>query len=462
MSAMPDRQHAPAPPHSPDAEASVVGSMLAAPGIVGEVIGTLLEPNHFYLPAMRALYHEVVAAYYADEPIDPLSIAELTAKTLSRAWRCEEAEVVQRVQALAAGRSPKQAVDHARLVKRDSDYRDLLELAAKIQIGVAMEQDGPDALAGEASQTAMQIATSTLLTQELHSYDDLGRRFAEQQRRLMAARKQGIELGAYFGLSFLDNYTRGLQPTELVIIAGEPGAGKSAVAWKAAQNFAERQLKKPPDRRVGTLVLSLEMGEEPSNVRLAQSNTGIDGGRMREGRTDEDDLHKIISEWGKRKGVPLYFNFTSTLRSGQMRALIVEAIRRHNVGLVVIDHLRYFDMDGRFSSGLEEEEAKARFLKEQIAKELNVAVIALAHTTKAIESTDDRRPRLSHLRGSGQVAAHADFVGFVYRPYNHAKREQIDEGSVKRTDAEMIWAKNRHGLDGTARFHFDPSTMKIH
>jgi replicative DNA helicase len=455
-------EHAPTPPHSPDAEASVVGGMLAESRVVGEVIGTLLEPRHFYLPAMRALFHEIVAAYYADDPIDPLSIGELTSKTLSRAWRCEEAEAVRRVQTLASGRRGSESVDHARIVKRDSDYRDLLDLAAKVQIAVAMEQENPDVVAGEVSQTAMQIATSTLLTHEILSFDDLGRRFEAQQRRLMAARAQGIELGAYFGLSFLDNFLRGLQPTELCIIAGEPGAGKSAVSWKATQNFGERQMQRPSDRRVGALVLSLEMGEEPSNVRLATANTGIDGGRMREGRTDEDDLHKIVTEWGKRKGIPVWFNFTSTLRSGQMRALIVEAIRRHNVGLVVIDHLRYFDMDGRFGSALEEEEAKARFLKEQIAKELNVAVIALAHTTKAIESTDDRRPRLSHLRGSGQVAAHADFVGFVYRPYNHAKREDIDEGKVKRTDAEMIWAKNRHGLDGTARFHFDPSTMNIH
>jgi replicative DNA helicase len=292
------------------------------------------------------------------------------------------------------------------------------------------------------------------------SFADLGREFVRNQKMLMEARRQGIELGAYFGLSFLDSFMRGLRPTELFFLAGEPGAGKSAVAWKAVQMFAERQMRKVPEQRVGTLVLSLEMGIEPSNVRVAGSISGVDGGAMREGRTTDDDLAKIISEWTKRKDIPLFFNFTSQLKVSQARALIVEAIRRHNVGLVVIDHFKYVLSDQRHQNALEEDEEKARFLKEAIAKELNVAVICLAHTTKL--SSEDGRPRLRDLRGSYMVAAHADFVGFVYRPYEYAKQQDIDEGKVQRTDAELIWDKNRHGLEGAARFYFDPSTMNVH
>lgn len=452
----------PAIPFNEDVEASVIGNMLARPKVAGEVIGTLLEPEHFYSAPLRALYHEIAAAYYADDPIDPFSIGELCSKTLARSWGCDEAEAVRRVQQLAAGQTGREAVPHARLVRRDADYRALLDLAAQIERSVGNELEGPDEVASMASQTAMQIATGSLLTNEIISFAELGRRWVAKQRKVMAARAAGMELGAYFGLQFLDGYLRGAKPTELIILAGEPGAGKSAVAWKAAVNFASRMLDRPADRRVGTLVLSLEMGEEASSDRLAQGVAGMDGGKIREGRTDEDDLKTIIREWGDRKELPLHFNFTSTLKAGQMRALIIEAIRKHNVGLVVIDHMRYFDMDGRFQSKIEEEEEKARFLSNHIAKDLNVVVIVLAHTTKAIESTEDRRPRLSHLRGSGQVAAHADFVGFVYRPYNHARPIEIENGDVKRTDAELIWAKNRHAPDATAEFYFDPSTMTIY
>lgn len=452
-----------APPHSPAAEESVIGQMLADPKQVGPVIGAMVESRHFYVPAHRRLFAEIVDRYYSDDPIDPLTVAEVAAKDLARVWDCDEATVIQRVASIAEGQSlATDAVNHAKLVKRDADYRALLELSAAIRRQVESEAQSPDEIGGVAAQTAMQIATASLHSHEIVAFEDLGRRFVASQRRLMAARAQGIELGAYFGLSFLDSFTRGLQPTELFILAGEPGAGKSAVAWKAAQMFAERQLRKDPEQRIGTFVASLEMGEEPSNVRLAQTLTGLDGGMLREGKTTQEQLKQVIDEWAKRAEVPLYFNFTSTLRASQLRALIVESIRRHNVGLVVIDHMRYFDMDGHFQSKIEEEEEKARFLKEQIAKELNVAVMVLAHTTKAIEQREGRRPKLSDLRGSGQVAAHADFVGFVYRPYNSASQEQIDEGKVSRTDAELIYAKNRHGLDGIARFHFDPSTMNVY
>jgi replicative DNA helicase len=169
----------------------------------------------------------------------------------------------------------------------------------------------------------------------------------------------------------------------------------------------------------------------------------------------------VAAEWRKRKGLPLYFSFASNLRASQLRAVVADAIRRHNVGLVIIDHFRYVTMDGRWRSQIEEDGAKALFLKQDIAKQLNVACICLAHTTKAMESKD-RRPRLEHLRGSQEISAHADFVSFIYRPYNHATEADIDAGKVLRTDAEMIFAKNRHALEGSARFFFDPSRMEIH
>jgi replicative DNA helicase len=453
-----------APPHSPQVEASVVGQMLADARVVGEVIGTLLAPEHFYVPAFRAIYRTLVEAYYADEPMDALSVGHLCAKALARTWDCSEEQAVARVQQLAAGRGAarsEDAVAHARLVKRDADYRSLLDLAATIHRSVQAETEAPDAVAGLVAHTATQIATGTLASHQVLSYEQLGRNFVAHQRKVMAARAAGIELGAYFGLSFLDNWIRGLQPTELMFLAGDPGAGKSAVAWRAAQGFAERQIIKPPEERVGTLVLSLEMSEQLSSQRLAQNITGLDGSRLREGRTDEGDLARVIGEWRARKGIPLWFNFAKRLRAGQMRALIVEEVRRHNVGLVLIDHFRYFTLDGRFNSKIDEEEAKAEYLAQEIAGALDVAVICLAHTAKHID-TDDKRPNLTHLRGGQMIAAHADVVGFVFRPYKHARPKQIEDGEVKRTDAELIFAKNRQGLEGTSRFYFDPSTMDIH
>lgn len=447
-----------------EGEQSVVAVLLGSPKRIPEVIGSGVEPEHFFDGAMRALFGEIVQRFYADEHIDPLVVAEHCAKTLSRSWNSTEEHAVAAVERLVSQHrsKPVNVGEHARLVKRYSDYRALIDLSNQIVLDVERELEEPGEIAGVISQTAMQIATSGLLSQDIVTYEDLGRNFVREQRRLMAARAAGIELGVYFDLSFIDSFTRGLRPSELMFIAGEPGAGKSAVIWTGAQLFAEKQMKKPADKRMGTLVLSLEMAEEPSSTRLAQKIARLDGGKLREGRTDEADLQAVIKAWAARRDLPLYFNFASNMKGSQLKALVIEAIRRHNVGLVIIDHFKYLDMDGRWRSELEQEEAKARFLKQDIATQLNVAVACLAHTTKGIENSDDRRPRLSHLRGSGQVAAHADFVGFVYRPYSHAKQDDIDEGRVKRTDAEMIWAKNRHALEGTARFFFDAATMTIY
>jgi replicative DNA helicase len=453
-----------APPFSQTAEESIVGQMLAKPELVAELVGTQLEPRHFYVPACRTLYHSILDAWYADDPRDPLTIGEICAKQLAKVWRCGEDEAVERVRTLAQGQAfSGSPVDHARIVRRDADYRAMLELAASIQRAVANEEQAPDELAASTSQTALEVATSSLTAPEVLSFDELGPRFIEHQRLQMAARAQGLELGAYFGLKFLDNALRGLRPTEVLILAGEPGVGKSAVGWAAIQRFAERQMRQPPNRRIGALVLSLEMGEEPSNVRLVQANTGLDGGALREGRTTEDDLKHIIDRWQAKKGLPLYFNFTSSLPAEAMRAMVIEQIqRRRNVGVVLIDHMRYFSIKGRFDNKADEDEAKAQFLKERIAKDLNVAVICLAHTTKAVENREDRRPRLSDLRGGGMVAAHADAVGFVYRPFKAASARAIEDGTAPpRTDAELIWEKARHAPEIPTPFHFDPSKMDI-
>ena len=430
--------------------------------VAGEVIGTLLEPDNFYAPAHKAIFTAIYESYYADNPVEPLTIGEICSKRLAAIWSCDENDAIVRVRDMAVNQTfTGNVIDHAKVVKRHADMRLLLDLSMTIQHEVAQEERGPEEIAGLTSQEAMRIATNTLLTQEIIPFGDLGRRYIEQARLAKKAKDEGLELGAYFDLRFIDQYTRGLQPTELMIASGEPGVGKSAVWWRAALGFAERQMRYPADRRIGTFILSLEMGEQPSNIRIAQTVAQLDGGRLREGDISEDMMRTIIYQWGRRKDIPLYFNFTSMLRAGQMRSLIVEAIRRHNVGLVIIDHFRYFDMDKRIENQTQEDEEKARFLKEAIAKDLNVAVVCIAHTTKGIENQPDRRPNLSHLRGSGQVAAHADFVNFVYRPYSYADDQQKALGEVTETDAELIWRKNRHGLDGIAKFEFEPSTMSI-
>lgn len=236
----------------------------------------------------------------------------------------------------------------------------------------------------------------------------------------------------------------------------------SAVAWESCKGFAQRQLRKPEADQVTTLLLSMEMGEYPTGQRFAQGLTGIDGMRLREADIGDREYDEIRQQWANLKGLPIRFNFASNFRLSQMRALIVEGIRRHNVGFVVIDHFRMLDPDKPVENGVREDEVKVRFLKEQVAKDLNVAVMCLAHTIKVGRNVDGgARPRLSDLRGSGQISAAADMVGFLHRPFRSAGEQEQQLMDMDPTDAELVWAKNRYGTESVAPFRFDPKTMRL-
>jgi replicative DNA helicase len=364
-------------PHNPEVEEALIGRLLTDPGRIGEVVGTLLDQTDFYLAANRLLFGAVVEGFYADQPLDAMTLGELHAKPLSRMWGVEEREAVQRVLGMATRPSTGTPTAHAALVKRDSDYRRLLAITDEVRERVLSEKESPEVIAGVTSQLAMEVATQQALTNELVDFEDAGRAFVRDARQAIAAREQGVQLGAYFKLRAIDAFTKGLKPGELVMAGGEPGVGKSAVWWKAGLTFARTQGRRPPGQRIGTLVVSLEMGPQPSNARFASMISGVAGDTLREGTLTGRDLERIIQRWREDKDVPLWMNYAPTLRASQMRALISEAIRRHNVGVVIIDHFRMFDLDQRLQNKLDEDEEKVRFLKEQIARSFNVAVICV-------------------------------------------------------------------------------------
>lgn len=449
-------------PASPEAERSVLGQIMAqGHKLAGEVIGTLLESSHFNEPANQAIFDALIENYYADDPLDPITIGEKIAPRLARTWGLDEDGAIGKVREMALGqRHVGNVTDHAKIVKQEFDKRELLEVAASIHALIEAGEKTPEEIGGIVSYDAMRIATDSLLTHDILSFADSGRDFITAMRAAKALKDQGVETGAMFGMKFIDDFTGGIKPTELLFSAGEPGVGKSAVWWTALLRFAERQVQKPPEQRVAALALSLEMGKELSQMRVAQTLTSLNGRSFREATFTESDLNQVVTEWGRRKEIPLYFNHASTMRASQIRAVCTEAIRRHNVGLVLIDHFRYFDMDRDYQNKNEEDEDKVRFLKEGLAKELNLAVICIAHTVKSIE-TPDGRPTKKHLRGSGQISADADFVNFVYRPYMYASEKAKEMGDVRETDAELIFDKNRHDAQGTSEFFFEPQTMTI-
>lgn len=449
-------------PHTVEGEWSVVGQVLSRPGLIAEVIGSQLQEEDFYRPDTRLIYAAAVESYYADDQVDAVAIGERLRVPLSSQWGCEPEEVAGKLYQQAHARAGRESVStHATLVRTLSDKRRLLSLLDVARTEIEQGHMSPEEIGDMMGTEATKIVAGTKTRAEIIPFIDVGREYVKYLRKLRLAREQGIELSVYTGLKFIDDWVKGHAPTELFLLGGEPGVGKSAVAWKMAEGFARRQMRKEPDKRIGTLVLSLEMGLIGSSGRLATSMTGVDGDSLREGYFNDDQLAKIIDAWKSNEDLPLFWNFASNFRMSQMRAIIVEAIRRHNVGYILVDHFRMFDPDRRINNANAEDEAKVRFLKEDIAKDLNVAVLCLAHTVKIRREGSDGRPQLSDLRGSYQVAAHCDQVGFMYSPYMYASDNEKSEGVVQKTEAEMIYRKNRSGALGASDFHFDPAYMKV-
>lgn len=453
-----------APPASRQAEWALVGAMLTRPKAAAEVIGQQLEPDDLYFPDTRLIFSQAVEHYYADMPVESVTVGEALREPLSRQWQCEPGEVASKLYGFVAAQTyaDEGATAHANLIKALGDKRRLIVVMEAAKAKLAANEETPSEVGDFLASEAAKIATGRSTRSALEHWMDVGRNYFAYLKQLQAAYDQGIELGVYTGLEFFDRYYKAILPTEMAMVAGEPGVGKSAVCWVAGEGFARRQMVRPPEQRVATLILSCEMGLVPSSARLVTAMTGIDSGRLREGQVTPAEIQKAASTWAARRELPLYFNFASNFKLSQLRALIVEAIRKHNVGFVILDHFRQIDPDRRVNNANQEDELKARFLKESICKDLNVAMMVLAHTVKMRrDGGGDGRPSLADLRGSYQVAAYCDMVTFIYRPIMYADEDKILDENISDTDAEAIHAKNRNGELGAAPFHFDPAKMYV-
>lgn len=449
-------------PASQRAEEAMLGIVLREPAVLAEVIGALLEAPHFYYRPYRLVFEEIIERYYGDESIDALLIGEKIGKQVAKAWgNIPEREAVDKVLALREARIDGAAspIELAAVIRRHADYRRLLMLSDAIRRKVEEEREQPEEIASAVSADAMKIATDRLLNDETLTYLEQGRRFVQHMHRAIATRESGVELGAEFGLSAIDDFTRGLLPGELMILGGPPGAGKSAIAWWMARRFSKRQSKRPAEERVATLIGSLEMPEIQSSSRIAQMLSGVPGEKLRTATLTREELMKLASRWANERELPLYSNFSGYLRHAQLRAIVVEAVRRWNVGLVIIDHFKFLQCDERGLRPNEADDETVMFLK-RLALDLNLVVICLAHTVKTVDSVD-KRPRMEHLRGSGMITAFADFVALLHRPYDHASQRDRDDGIVAREQSELIWEKARYAGKGTGEFEMDLSTMKI-
>jgi replicative DNA helicase len=288
-----------------------------------------------------------------------------------------------------------------------------------------------------------------------------------------AYQREGHLSGLATGLNDLDGKMGGLQPSDLIILAGRPSMGKTALATNIAYNIAksyrsERQPDGTEKAIDGAIVgfFSLEMSAEQLATRILSEQAELASEKIRRGMINEDEFRKLVGVSQEMSRIPLYIDQTGGLTIAQLASRARKLKRQKGLGLLVVDYLQLLSGSSRRSDNRVQEITEITTGLKALAKELAVPVIALSQLSRQVEQRDDKRPQLSDLRESGSIEQDADVVMFVFREEYYVERQKPREGTAEFSDwqtqmmavsgkAEVIIGKQRHGPVGTVQLSFE-------
>lgn len=425
------------PPHSLDAEQSVLGGLLLD-NRAWESVSEVLEDNDFYSHKHRNIYRAIKSLVDQEQPVDVVTVSE----ELDELGTLEEVGGIAYLGELA-DMTPSTANSGAYgvIVKERSQQRRLIEAASEITLQ-AYEPEGKNSLdiLSDAEQKIAQIAEGNrkeggpvvvgpILKSTLDQLDELFNK------------PEGLS-GLTTGFTEIDNRTSGFQKADMVVVAGRPSMGKTTYAMNLVEN-ALVATKRP------CIVFSMEMPSESIVMRMLSSIGKIDQTRVRSGKLIEDDWPRLSSAVNILKDLPLYIDDTPALTPQDMRARCRKVYRENDndLALVMVDYMQLMRVSGP-SEGRSQEISEISRSMKAIAKEFGCPIIALSQLNRSLEQRPNKRPVMSDLRESGAIEQDADIIAFIYRD------EVYNEDTPDKGIAEIITGKHRNGPIGTDRLAF--------
>ena len=464
------------------AEAAFLGAVLIDNRVIEE-LNTPLAPAHFFEPVHTRIYERICQLLDRKAVVTPVTLrpyfeADEALKELG--GTAYLARLTADGQGLLAPRQlAGQIYDLALLRELVSVGRNLVSSAMDTSESVEpMEQI-------QAAETALyKVAEGASGGSEAQSFGAATRTAIQAIER--AFNSGGHISGKTTGLSTVNAKIGGLHDSDLIILAGRPGMGKTALVTNIAFNTADRYLRDmedgiEPEKSVGAPVafFSLEMSADQLATRILAEQSGISSEALRMGHISREEFQKLSFASQRLATLPLYIDDTPALTIAALRARARRLKRRHDIGLIVVDYLQLLQGTGRpgEANRVNEISEISRGLK-ALAKELSVPVIALSQLSRAVEQREDKRPLLSDLRESGSIEQDADMVWFIYRPEYYlrepdqptatASQAVVDAHSKWQADmervyglAELIIGKQRHGSIGTVRLKFEAKITKF-
>ena len=429
----PAASFAPVPPHSIEAEKSVLGAMLQSSGAVSSAV-EMLQDDDFYVPAHREIFSAAKALTAAHAAVDLVTMdAELSRRgTLPGAGGIEY--LIELTQFVPTTANVK---DYIRIVEEKSTLRRLISASGEIsRASYAQEQD-LDQVLSMAEKKIFDIVMRRDGGEDLQHIQLVLERTYEQMEEL--ARMHGGVSGVPTGFYSLDNLLTGLHGGELVLVGARPSMGKTSFAINLATNAARKGKK--------VAIFSLEMPREQIAMRILCSDARVNMQSVRKGQLKDEEWIKLARSLAPLSKSEMYIDDTSGLTPGQLRSRCRRQMMDHGLDLIVVDYLQLMGSDTRAESRQVEVSNISRSLK-AIAQELRVPLVACAQLSRANEKRGGSgiRPMLSDLRDSGSIEQDADVVMFLHREAYYKRDEQTPDNI-----AEVIIAKQRNGPLGTVK-----------
>ena len=429
------------PPHDVAAEQAILGGIMINNDAMNQVMD-ILSPDDFYREAHEALFDGMIQLYNRGEPIDFVTIKDV----LTRQRKLEKVGGTDYLSLLVQAVSTSAGIAyHANIVRNLAVRRKLISQCSIISEQCFQNEESTEALLETAEQGIFDIAEDQIR----EGFESLKQVISGSFKKIEStAEFEGYVTGVPTGFDQFDRLTAGLQPSDLIILAGRPSMGKTALALNIGYNAAKKTGKL-------VAVFSLEMSKQQLGIRLLGFDSKINATKLRTGSLRGDDFDRLTESANRLSDLPIFIDDSSAISVLEMKAKCRRLKKKGDLALVIIDYMQL--IHGRKSAESRQLEMSeiSRSLK-GLAKDLDVPVIALSQLNRKVEDRPNKRPQLADLRESGAIEQDADVIAFIYRDeiYNPNSEES-------RNIAEIIIGKQRNGPTGFFKLTFQKELTRF-
>ena len=446
-------------PSNLEAEQALLGSILVNNDIIDEV-SNIIKPISFFDPAHIKIYEVIETLNNKGMIANPITLKNYFEKDnmLSEVGGTEYLVKLTRFSG-----STKQAIDYAKVIHEMYLRRELVLISDNLSSETLnSKEQSAENIIENTEKSLFDLAERGSFSQSFIKFNQALDQTIEMATQAMKSDK-GI-VGVPTGLTDLDEKLGGLHKSDLVILAGRPSMGKTAlatnIAYHAAQNIMTRQEKS------SVAFFSLEMSSEQLSTRILSEQARIKSDDIRRGKVTEEEINRYIETSRNIYNLPLYIDETPAITIATLSNRARRIKRLFGVSLIVVDYIQLMRSNLSKNEGRVQEISEITQGLKALAKELNVPILALSQLSRAVEQRDDKQPQLADLRESGSIEQDADVVMFVYREAYYLERKQPKLGSIEHAEwqskmndvnglADIILGKQRHGPTGTIKVEFE-------